>query len=54
MAEFIDTYIKPPLERMASYDDSCLVDISLSWSDEVITIAESDSDYVIQRNRQQS
>ncbi len=51
MATFINTYIKPPLERMATFDESSLVDISLSWTDEKITIAGSAGEYVVQRDQ---
>lgn len=49
MSQFIDRYIKPPLERVASYDDSRLLDISLSWSDGQTVVAEASSDYPIKR-----
>jgi hypothetical protein len=49
MAKFIETYIKPPLERMSTFDESCLVDISLSWTDEQITIAEPSGEYIVRR-----
>lgn len=49
MATFIDTYIKPPLAKMATFDESSLVDISLSWSDERITIAEPSGEYIVSR-----
>lgn len=52
MASFIETYIKPPLERMSNYDESSLVDISLSWDDERITISEPAGEYIV--NRKQS
>lgn len=52
MSRFIDRYIKPPLERMAGYDDSRLLDISLSWSDGQITITgESDSHPIKRTNK---
>lgn len=51
MATFIETYIKPPLERMAAFDESCLVDISLSWTNEQITIAEPSGEYIVRRRQ---
>lgn len=51
MAVFIDTYIKPPLARMATFDESSLVDISLSWTNERITIAEPAGAYIVQRKK---
>lgn len=51
MATFIETYIKPPLERMSTFDESSLVDISLSWTDERITIAEPSGEYIVQRRQ---
>lgn len=51
MATFIDTYIKPPLARMATFDESTLVDISLSWTNEKIIIGEPAGEYVVQRKQ---
>ena len=49
MAAFIDTYIKRPLARMATFDDTNPIDISLSWRDEAIAITEPSGEYVIRR-----
>lgn len=49
MAVFIDTYIKPPIARMADFDESSLVDLSLTWREDAITIADSNGEYVIKR-----
>ena len=51
MATFIETYIKPPLARMSEFDESNLVDISLSWTDERITIAEPSGEYIVHRRQ---
>jgi len=51
MATFIETYIKPPLERMSTFDESSLVNISLSWTDERITIAEPSGEYIVHRTQ---
>lgn len=53
MAVFIETYIKPPLARMATFDESSLVDISLSWTNERIIIAEPVGSYIVQRKQRE-
>ncbi len=52
MAAFIDCYIKPPLERMACFDETKLLDIALSWDDDKIVISEPSSEYRINRQIQ--
>jgi hypothetical protein len=52
MAAFIDHYIKPPLERLAEFDETKLLDIALSWDEDRIVISEQSSTYRINRRTQ--
>lgn len=52
MAAFIDHYLKPPLERMAEFDETKLLDITLSWEDDKIVISEPSSTYPVNRRNQ--
>lgn len=49
MSTFLEKYIRPPLEEMANQEGNNLLDVQLSWTDNVIMIQAGETRYEIPR-----
>lgn len=51
MSQFIDNYIKPPLETINAFDTSNLSELTLTWNNQRIAIAGGGEQYIIEREQ---
>ena len=53
MSQFIDSYIKPPLETINAFDTSNLTELTLTWDNQQITIVGGGNQYLLEREQGQ-